>query len=168
MTEYVTVAETAAMTGVNRHTVDRWVREGRLVRYKVPGRMSTRFKRADVEALAAPVAVGGPWPDAEDKLERKEGEPEGYHLRRSTEEGYPLMGSSDAERAESKERGERARQASMRDHPFVGSGPYCEDRGESSRSGQHGTITMWVECGWSREMHPTQEGAAGALATDRS
>jgi len=54
MTEYVTVAETAAMTGVNRHTVDRWVREGRLVRYKVPGRVSTRFKRADVEALSAP------------------------------------------------------------------------------------------------------------------
>lgn len=53
-TEFLTVAETAAMAGVNRHTVDRWVRKGWLERHKVPGRHSTRFKREDVEALIAP------------------------------------------------------------------------------------------------------------------
>lgn len=45
---------------------------------------------------------------------------------------------------------------SMRDHPFVGDGPYCEHWEGSTTSGAHGTLTFSAQCGWSREAHPTE------------
>lgn len=106
-----------------------------------------------------------PWPagatglaiDREDGLERKEGEPEGYHVRETiTLEDYPLMGSSPAERAESLARGERIRRQAMRDHAFVGDGPYCSAMIPQGISGspETGVVTMTAGCGYPRETHP--------------
>lgn len=106
-----------------------------------------------------------PWPapptglaiDREDNLERKEGEPEGYHVRETvTLESYPLMGSSPAERAESLARGEAIRRRAMRDHAFVGDGPYCSAMIPQGISGspETGVVTMTAGCGYPRETHP--------------
>jgi hypothetical protein len=96
-------------------------------------------------------------PSLDDSLARLEGEPEGYHRRRTTDGGYPLMGSSDAERAEAQQRTERIRAEVMRDHPFVGEQIYCEDMGAAMRSGDPattGVITMRIQCGYPRDCHP--------------
>lgn len=106
-----------------------------------------------------------PWPagatglaiDLEDSLERKEGEPEGYHRRETiTLESYPLMGSSPAERAESLARGEEIRRRAMRDHAFVGEGPYCQAMIPQGVSGspETGIVTMTAGCRYPRETHP--------------
>jgi len=110
--------------------------------------------------------LGYPWPAGatglaigrEDSLERKPGEPEGYHVRETiTLEDYPLMGSSPAERAETLERAERIRRQSMRDHLFVqGEGPHCAAMLPvgSSGSPETGVVTMRAGCGYPRETHP--------------
>lgn len=106
-----------------------------------------------------------PWPagatglaiDPEDSLERKEGEPEGYHRRETiTLESYPVMGSSPAERAESVARGEEIRRRAMRDHAFVGEGPYCQAMIPQGVSGspETGIVTMTAGCGYPRDTHP--------------
>jgi len=108
--------------------------------------------------------VGGPfggppasrWPDGSDGIPAKSDDPPGWHIREKTDEGYPLVGSSPAERAEAAERLARIRRRDMRDHPFVGDGPYCEDLGPMLWSGTPttGMVTMRVQCGWSRDTHP--------------
>ena len=45
------------------------------------------------------------WPDLVDGLPRVEGEPDDWHVRRTNEDGHPIMGSSPAERAERAGRG---------------------------------------------------------------
>jgi len=105
-----------------------------------------------------------PWPadrpgvpvDLEDSLERREGEPVGYHRRRTTETGYPLMGSSDAEREESHQRAIRIQRQAMRDHVFVGDGQYCEAMLPTCPSGspETGVITGATGCGYGRDTHP--------------
>jgi len=105
-----------------------------------------------------------PWPvqqpgvhvDLEDNLERREGEPHGYHRRRTTETGYPLMGSSDAEREESHQRAIRIQRQAMRDHVFVGDGQYCEAMLPTGVSGspETGIIAMTAGCGYGRDTHP--------------
>ena len=77
-------------------------------------------------------------PDLEDRLERLEGDPAGWHVRETTETGYPLMGSSPAERLESVERIARIKAQAMRDHAFVGDGPYCALMGSGGRMGSPG------------------------------
>jgi len=94
--------------------------------------------------------------DPEDSLERQEGEPVGYHRRRTTETGYPLMGSSDAEREEAHQRTIRIQRQAMRDHVFVGDGRYCEAMLPMGSSGgeETGIITMTAGCGYGRDTHP--------------
>jgi hypothetical protein len=94
--------------------------------------------------------------DPEDSLERREGEPVGYHRRRTTETGYPLMGSSDAEREEAHQRTIRIQRQAMRDHVFVGDGRYCEAMLPMGSSGSEetGIITMTAGCGYGRDTHP--------------
>lgn len=96
------------------------------------------------------------WPPPVDMLPVGVDDPPNYHHRQLTAEGHPLMGSSPAEREEARARSERVRARSMRDHPFVGEGPYCEARISFSPMGsaETGTITGWSGCGWSPEMHP--------------
>jgi hypothetical protein len=107
-----------------------------------------------------PAGMRGPYVPLEDSLERREGEPEGYHVRETVDTewctGYPLMGSSPAERAESLERGERIRRQAMRDHSFVGGGPFCTAMIEmgSAGSAETGVVTMAAQCGYPREAHP--------------
>jgi hypothetical protein len=98
----------------------------------------------------------GNWPPPVDSLPVGVDDPPNYHHRRLTAEGHPLMGSSPAEREESRQRGERLRAESMRGHPFVGDGPYCEARISFSPMGsaETGIVTGWSGCGWSPEMHP--------------
>ncbi len=100
-------------------------------------------------------------PSDEDKLERVEGEPPGWHVREKTETGYPLMGSSPAERQEARERAERLRQESMRDHSFQGEGQYCERWSTPASSGglDTGVVTMKSRCGYGRDTHPDLERA---------
>lgn len=52
------------------------------------------------------------------------------------------------------ERRARIHAAVMRDHPFVGDGPYCEHWSGTSKTGDYGTFTFSSQCGWSRETHP--------------
>jgi hypothetical protein len=96
------------------------------------------------------------WPGVKDDLPRLEGEPTGWHWREVTETGYPLVGSSPAERQESQERGARIQRQAMRDHPFVGEGPYCDARITTRPMGrpETGTVTGWVGCGYGRDTHP--------------
>jgi hypothetical protein len=107
-----------------------------------------------------PAGMRGPYVALEDSLERREGEPEGYHVRETVDTdwctGYPLMGSSPAERAESLERGERIRRQAMRDHVFVGDGPFCSAMLPMGSSGspETGVVTMTAGCGYPREAHP--------------
>jgi hypothetical protein len=116
---------------------------------------------SDLAALLTypfPAGATGLAIDPEDSLERKPGEPEGYHRRETiTLEGYPLMGSSPAERAESLARGERIRREAMRDHLFVqGDGPHCAAMLPVGASGspETGVVTMTAACGYPRETHP--------------
>ena len=95
-------------------------------------------------------------PDLEDSLERLEGDPPGGHVRETTGTGYPLMGSSPAERIESVERAARIKGQAMRDHVFIGDGPYCEAMLPMGVSGspETGIITMTAGCGYGRDTHP--------------
>lgn len=88
-----------------------------------------------------------------------EHDPAGWHVRETTETGYPLMGSSPAERADSVSRAMRIRIQAMRDHEFVGDGPYRQGwLGPRSRAGpETGVITMRVVCGYPRDTHPEPE-----------
>jgi hypothetical protein len=95
------------------------------------------------------------WPATVDSLPPVPGEPAGYHARRRTETGYPLMGSSDAERDANAARSARARAACMRDHPFEGDGQYCQHwRVLTDRMTMTGRLVMRDQCGWARDMHP--------------
>lgn len=94
-------------------------------------------------------------PTMVDSIVSTPGEPDGYHRRETTEDGYPLMGSSPAERDEARQRSERIQRQAMRDHPFVGEGRYCEDWGRPAVSGgPWGKLSMRVMCGYGRDTHP--------------
>lgn len=95
-------------------------------------------------------------PGDEDNLERRDGDPEGFHVREKTETGYPLMDSSPAECAEAEQRLARIKADAMRDHFFEGEGRYCEARIHASPIGsaETGTITGWIGCGYGRDTHP--------------
>jgi hypothetical protein len=88
-------------------------------------------------------------------------DPPGWHVRETTEDGYPLMGSSPAERAEAVERTARIKAQAMRSHPFVGDGPYCQAMLTGARHGsvEVGFLTLTVGCGYPRDLHPDQDGA---------
>jgi hypothetical protein len=96
-------------------------------------------------------------PTLDDALPRLDIDPPGWHRRETTEDGYPLMGSSPAERAESAERMARIRKASeIPDHQFAGNGSYCEamlSRGSAGDPATTGVITMSSQCGYSAELH---------------
>jgi hypothetical protein len=100
--------------------------------------------------------------DPEDSLERKEGEPEGYHVRETiTLEDYPLMGSSPAERAEAQERSERIRRAAMRDHQFVPGKTELDGCAAmlpagSSGGPETGVLVMTAQCGYPEDAHPNE------------
>lgn len=96
------------------------------------------------------------WPSPEDSLPRNDEDPPGWHIRETTDDGYPLMGSSPAERAERAERGARIKRQAMRDHPFEGEGPYCQARigWAPVGSAETGVITGWSACGYPRDTHP--------------
>lgn len=104
----------------------------------------------------------GHLPDAEDSLERVEGEPDGWHVRETVANEYPLMGSSPAERAEAEVRIARIKAQAMRTHPFEGDGPYCQARIPFAPMGSAGTrwaiITGWQECGYPLDTHPVVAG----------
>ena len=51
---WVSRAEAAAYLGVGTPALDRYVREGKLARYKVAGTQTVRFRRSDVEAMITP------------------------------------------------------------------------------------------------------------------
>lgn len=94
-------------------------------------------------------------PSDEDNLEHVEGEPPGWHVREKTETGYPLMGSSPAERVEALERGQRIKRQAMRDHPFEGEGRYCQHwRVLTDRMTGAGRLVMRDQCGYPPDTHP--------------
>lgn len=95
-------------------------------------------------------------PSLEDSLTRHDEDPPGWHTRGTTCSGYPLMGSSPAERAEGDERAARAKRQAMRDHPFEGEGRYCQARigWAPVGSAETGVITGWSACGYPRDTHP--------------
>lgn len=99
-------------------------------------------------------------PEREDALERLADDPPGWHVREvidlEGEPGYPLMGSSPAERYEALERGARIAGEAMRDHLFVGDGTHCEARIGFAPMGSAdtGRITGWAGCGYGRDTHP--------------
>jgi excisionase family DNA binding protein len=57
-TPLMTKAEAAAYMRVTPRTLDRWVKAGRLARYRVGS--TTRFKRADLDALVKPDEPASP------------------------------------------------------------------------------------------------------------
>lgn len=93
-----------------------------------------------------------------DRIPAQADDPPGWHLRERTDTGYPLMGSSPAERADSRVRQERARREAMRDHPFAGEGRYCRAWIGPMYAGNEetGLITMRIGCGYPRDTHPDQ------------
>lgn len=87
-------------------------------------------------------------------------DPPGWHVREKTADGYPVMGSSPAERAERAQRAERIRRDAMRDHPFVGDGRYCAAMLGPRFSGNPtttGVVAMRVGCGYPADLHPAVE-----------
>lgn len=107
-------------------------------------------------------------PSDEDNLERVEGEPLGHHVREKTEEGYPLMGSSPAERVEALERGQRIKRQAMRDHPFEGEGRYCQHwRVLTDRMTGAGRLVMRDQCGYGRDTHPSTPSDLASMAARR-
>lgn len=52
---WLTRKEAAEHMRVNVRTIDRWADDGLLTEYKVGGLQSTRFKRADLDAMVKPV-----------------------------------------------------------------------------------------------------------------
>jgi hypothetical protein len=125
--------------------------EGKRVRYLVPP-PGVLLVHEEPE----PPAVG-PWPSELDGLPVSPEDPPGYHVREKTEGGYPLMGSSPAEREEARQRAARIQRQAMRDHPFVGEGAYCEARitTRTQGSAETGYVSGWVGCGYGRDTHPT-------------
>jgi hypothetical protein len=109
-------------------------------------------------------------PSDEDSLERRDSDAPGWHVREKTEEGYPLMGSSPAERQEAVDRAFRIKREAMREHHFVGDGPYCEGRIPFAPVGsaETGWITGWAGCGYPRDMHHVPEREPDGLCADRS
>lgn len=95
-------------------------------------------------------------PSDVDNLAPVPGEPKDWHVREKTEDGYPLMGSSPAEREDSLMRVLDSRAQGMRDHGFEGEGRYCGARigFRPTGSPEAGTITGWVGCGYPHDMHP--------------
>lgn len=63
---WMTKAEAAAHLRVNRHTIDRYVREGLLPKFYLAGVKTPRFKRSDLDALARPVEPNGDASEDED------------------------------------------------------------------------------------------------------
>ena len=128
--------------------------EGKRVRYLVPP-PGVLFES---EPEPEPPAVG-PWPSEVDTLPSSPEDPPGYHVREKTEAGYPLMGSSPAEREEARQRAARIQRQAMRDHVFVGEGTYCEARISFAPIGSAdaGWIVGWVGCGYGRDTHPTPD-----------
>lgn len=116
------------------------------------------------------------WPDRYDSLPGIPGEPKDHHLRECLENGYPLMGSSPAERADFHRRVAESRRRAMRDHPFVGDGPYCAAMLGPAISGSAnvGFVSMHVGCGYPPDVHPepvetdeaTPAGRGGGLPSD--
>lgn len=55
---------------------------------------------------------------------------------------------------------ERIKRQAMRDHPFVGPGPYCMGWGPETSVGtvEVGQLIMRAQCGWTAEYHPVSEG----------
>lgn len=109
------------------------------------------------------------WPSREDSLVRLAGEADDWHLRELTEDGYPLMGSSPAERAEAVQRMARIKAQAMRSHEFVGEGPYCQARIGFAPQGsaETGVLTGWSACGYPRDCHPG-EGADASVGEGAS
>lgn len=99
-------------------------------------------------------------PSIEDNLERLADDPPGWHVRETVDldgaPGYPLMGSSPAERYEALERGARIAGQAMRDHLFVGDGTHCAARVGFGPQGspEVGYISGWQGCGYGRDTHP--------------
>lgn len=60
MTEYVTVGDVAKALRVGRPTLYRWMRDGTLPYFELPGSKQRRFKRADVARLLTPGVPGSP------------------------------------------------------------------------------------------------------------
>lgn len=55
------------------------------------------------------------------------------------------------------ERRARIRAGAMRDHPFVGGGPYCQSWGAAQTAGDPtitGMVAMRIQCGWPADTHP--------------
>lgn len=106
-----------------------------------------------------------------DSLPSSPGELSGWHVREKTEDGYPLMGSSPAERAESAERSARIKARAMRNHPFVGDGRYCQQMGPVKISGDPvttGVVSMRVQCGYPRDTHPAGGTGPGSPREDET
>lgn len=120
-----------------------------------------RIGRALMPSAQVRGPVEGPpgWPSVTDSIAVDPGDPPGWHVREATEAGYPLMGSSPAERAECVSRGMRIQIQAMRDHEFEGGGQYCEHWSSPSTSGgpETGWVTMRARCGYGRDTHPEQE-----------
>lgn len=96
-------------------------------------------------------------PSEVDSLPSAPNDPPGWHVRVKTDDGYPLMGSSPAERQEAAQRGERLRLQAMRSHVFVGDGQYCERWNGPVHVGDPattGVVAMRVMCSYGRDLHP--------------
>jgi hypothetical protein len=99
------------------------------------------------------------WPSPVDRLPVLPDEPEGWHVRATMLDGYPLMGSSPAERAESEQRAQRIKRQAMRDHVFLPSERdprYCGLMlGGKPVTGAAGDqLAVLVECGYPVDAHP--------------
>ncbi len=95
-------------------------------------------------------------PTLEDSLPRLDSDPPGWHVRETTDAGYPLMGSSPAERAEFVERSARIRkQSEITSHAFEGTGPHCTAMLSHGPQGspETGAFTMSVQCGYPADLH---------------
>lgn len=57
---WLTRKEAAEHMRVSERTIDRWADDDLLQEYKVGGLQSTRFKRADLDAMVKPVEPGVP------------------------------------------------------------------------------------------------------------
>jgi hypothetical protein len=69
----------------------------------------------------------------------------------------PMTRNGGSHRGESEsEWKERIRQQVMRDHPFVGEGPYCEFMGRAvvRGSAEYGFWAMSSQCGYPPDTHP--------------
>lgn len=105
-------------------------------------------------------------PSRMDNLPRLPEDPPGWHERETTGAGYPLMGSSPAERADSQRRAARIKEQAMRSHPFQPSGHdqrFCGFMGPAAVLRGSGGVSwaMRTECGYPADCHP-EAGEAGS------